>query len=300
MSRLRDQIPTKPEIYTNEHPLTLKEALEKYSNQRTVVGVEICTSNYNTNNWPLPLWVNPLDIKIGIFNKLYHRRYSKSFRKSKHSKIKDFDFLWIPVMNKIFFKRELGESISEAFDVNIRYIKSQLKKNQLIASKQSIIDEIFQAYKKKLWVSTICTTFPILDYVARKVLKTNDLGINISKICKKFEDIGFSEENVDHLMPHAFLTQEPYWETGRMSGYNNIKGNRFGIIGPALSSFLRFSYHYYGYYMEDQEEVNIINRHAILHGSINDFGKKENAIKLITYLYLMLELESIFEIIFDE
>jgi hypothetical protein len=76
----------------------------------------------------------------------------------------------------------------------------------------------------------------------------------------------------------------------------------FGLIGPALSSFIRFANIYYSYYKEDVEakEIQLLNRHAILHGSISEFGTKTNTVKLITFLYLMLELEDIFEILLAE
>lgn len=77
----------------------------------------------------------------------------------------------------------------------------------------------------------------------------------------------------------------------------------FGIIGPALSSFIKFANIYYGYYIEENEteEVqSLINRHAILHGAISNFGNKVNAVKLITFLYLMLELEDVFNILLEE
>ncbi len=51
---------------------------------------------------------------------------------------------------------------------------------------------------------------------------------------------------------------------------------------------------------EDGTDSSEINRHAILHGSINSFGTRFNVIKLITFLYLMLELEPVFKILFDE
>ncbi|MGV8136032.1 MAG: hypothetical protein AB2L20_12520 [Mangrovibacterium sp.] len=57
LSCLKKHIPTKPKEYTVEHPLTLREALEKYSNTRTVNLFELSTNYYNNGNWPLPLWV---------------------------------------------------------------------------------------------------------------------------------------------------------------------------------------------------------------------------------------------------
>ncbi len=144
-----------------------------------------------------------------------------------------------------------------------------------------------------------------MDFIARKLLKTTNLGVDIGKICKLFQQNGFTLDTVDFLMPHITLMSlmkpgESLFGEEWTSIREKVKNNNFGLIGPALSSFLRFANHYYGYYKEDVEEVNVINRHAILHGSVNLFGNKVNAVKLITFLYLMLELEPVFSVLLKE
>lgn len=303
---LRNQIPQKPKIYTSDHPVTIKEALDKYSNRRTIHGVQTCTNSFNNEHWPLPLWFDPMKIKVGFWNKFYYKKHNNTLHKKKFNGFKDFDYLWLPAMNKIFYKTNFDESIVEAFDANIKYIQKRLKSNPLLQSKAPILQDVFRTYNKEYWVACISTLFPVLDYVARKLLNTKNLSIDISKMCKLFEQNGFSLETVDHLMPHITLVNlfqeldEPNFHEKWKELHEKVKDNEYGLIGPALSSFLRFANNYYGYYREDLEENNVINRHAILHGSINEFGNKENAIKLLTFLYLFLELEPVFEILLKE
>ncbi len=307
---LRKHIPQKPKEYTSDHPVTIKEALEKYSNQRSINGIQSLTKLLDEKHWSLPLWINPHDIEVGFFNKLYYKRWFNSTRKAVKKKIKfkglkDFEYLRIPFINEYYFKINFDDTIIEAFEVNRKYIEQRLKSNPILVSKKFIIEEIFKTYKKKYWTSCINTLFPLLDFVARKLLKTKNLGVDISKICKLFEQNGFALETADHLMPHITLINASISEKKLSKEeydilYKKVKDNDFGIIGPALSSFIRFANHYYGYYKEDGVDSNIINRHAILHGSINSFGNKTNVVKLITFLFLMLELEPVFKILFND
>jgi hypothetical protein len=309
LNELRNMIPLKPQVYTKEHPVTIQEALHKYSNRRSVNGMEVCTMNLNKNNWPLPLWFNPANIKVGFFNRLFYKRHLNSWKKSaerispninkKFRKFKDFEYLWIPIINESFFKRNIDATMLEAFNANRKYIERKLKSNNLLSSKTKAIEEIFKTYKKKFWISCINTIFPLLDYVARKLLNTNKLTIDVKQICKLFEQNGFSIETIDYLMPHvAFIKAMEHHNTIKEEVNKptflevvseidqKVKGNNFSLIGPALSSFLLFANHYYGYYKNDDGDKNIINQ--------------INVIKLITFLYLLLELEPIFKIVLDE
>lgn len=210
---LRNTIPKKPKIYTSDHPKNIKEALYKYSNRRSVHGMEMCALDFHRNNWPLTLWYDPENIKVGFWNKLFYKKWYNSFRKTankNHSKkkkrfkkFKDYEYFWIPFLNKHHFKRGYDTSIVAVFEVNKKYILSRLTSNHIIESKKNAISEIFSSLEKKLWQSSINTIFPIIDYVARKLLNTTRLNFDVSKICKLFEQNGFSVENLDYLMPHA-------------------------------------------------------------------------------------------------
>jgi hypothetical protein len=318
LNRLREIIPIRPKVYTKDHPISIGEALHKYSNRRSVNGFEICVMNLDKNNWPLPLWFDPNNIKVGILNKLFYRRQFSSwktpFTKNKKFKgFKDFDYLWVPVLNEFFFKKDTDTTLAEAFNVNKKFVERKLKSNVLLQSKSATIEEIFKTYRKGFWISCINTIFPLLDYITRRLLKTTNLSVDVMKICKLFEQNGFSDETVDYLMPHVTFVKvmEQVESTGsgnRRLGFidviNEVKtktnGYNLSIIGPALSSFLRFANQYYGYYKDDQGDACIINRHAILHGAISLSANKISAIKLITFMYLFLELEPVFKVLLDE
>lgn len=306
---LKSRIPLKPKKYTKEYPRTIEEALKYYCNKRTVHSVQACTKNLNDENWPLPLWFDSENIKVGFWNKFYYKKQYNSWQKGKKFKgIKEFDFFWIPLLNNFFFKRTYNETLIESFEANSKYAFQRLLLNPLLQPKTLILESIQKSYKKSDWIACISTIFPLLDFIARKILKTNNLGIDVSKICKLFEQNGFTLENAGDLMPHiAFVSShqpgQAFFNKEREAWFEKMIEYDFGLIGPALSSFIRFANIYYSYYKEDQEtgdEVTLLNRHAILHGSINNFGSKINTIKLLTFLYLILELESVFEILFAE
>ena len=69
------------------------------------------------------------------------------------------------------------DTIIEAFEANKKYIEQRLKSYPVLTSKQLVIEEIFKTYKKKYWIAGINTLFPLLDFVARKFLKTKNLSV---------------------------------------------------------------------------------------------------------------------------
>ncbi|MGN6341617.1 MAG: hypothetical protein ACTHML_11670 [Ginsengibacter sp.] len=179
--------------------------------------------------------------------------------------------------------------------------------NSMLKPKKEIIESIWKSYRNRNWVACINTLYPLVDFVTRRLLKTKNLSIDVSKICKLFTQNGFSLENAGDLMPHfTFVLShkpgQPLFSKEREEWFKKMQETDFGFIGPALSSFIRFANIYYSYYKEDTEadQSQLLNRHGILHGSIDNFGTKVNAVKLITFLYLILELEDIFEILLAE
>lgn len=306
LRHLKGKIPAKPSVYTPLHPKSIKEALTYYCNQRTVHSVQSCTKIFNEENWPLPLWFNPEKIKVGFWNKIYYKKQFNSWdKKTKFKGLKGFDFFSVLLLNHIFFKISLDDILIEAFGVNSKYAFQKLLINPLISCKKPIIESIIRTYRKGDWVACVSTMFPLIDFVARRLLKTQNLGTDVSKICKLFEQNGFSLATSDYLMPHitfvsSYKLGEPFLSDDRKDWFNKMNENDFGLIGPALSSFIRFANIYYSYYKEDKEENALLNRHAILHGSINSFGTKANALKLFTFLYLFLELEAVFEILLSD
>lgn len=305
--KLKNRIPQKPIVYTKEHPKSIGEALDLYSNRRSVHSLEMAVNYFNQQGWPVPLWFNPEKIKVGFTNKLLYRRFHNSWgKKMRFEGFASFEPPTVIVMNHIAYKKNnFDESVVEAFESNYSYLKNKLFNNTLLADKKELVEETLQLYKRKLWIGTICTMFPLLESVTRKLLKTTKLGTDVGKICKLFSANGFPYENVHYLTPHAavslrFFKNEKFDRDEFERLINEVKGINYGLIGPALGSFLYFSNHYYGYYRDDLNNVDIINRHAIIHGSVSKYGQEVNVIKLFTFLYLMLELEPVFEILFHD
>jgi len=306
LKKLKSRMPTKPKVYTPEYPKKIKEALNYYCNQRTVNSVQSSTKALNDKNWPLPLWFDYENVKVGFWNKLYYYwKQSESWKIGK--RFEAFEFLSVPEINHIFFKLSYDDMLIEAFDTNKKYAFEMLLSNPLLKSRKEIINSVRNSYRNGNWVGCISTIFPLIDFVIRKFLNSTSLTDDVGKLCKLFDQNGFNNENSVELMPQiAFVsslesTQSLFTEEG-MEKFKKMQETNFRLIGAALSSFIQFANVYYSYYKEEKktEEIQLINRHAILHGAISDFGTKANTVKLITFLYLMLELEDVFEILLAE
>lgn len=309
LKELKNRIPDKPLIYTKEYPRTIRESLNYYCNKRTVHSIQSCVHTLNIEDWPLPLWFDPENIKLGFGNyHLYKKLYYSDKTGKKIKRLNDFDFIRILPMISICFKRTFDEIIIEAFDANLKYVFKKMQESTILGTKAKFIISLKDSYKKSNWTACVITIFPLIDFVVRRILNTNNLGIDVSKICKLFEQNGFSLKNVGDLMPHqtfvsSHQTGQPFLNKERVEWFGKMLDFDLGLLGPALCSFIYFANHYYSFYKEDQEsggEVELLNRHAILHGSISQFGSKGNTVKLITFLYLILELDIAFEILFSE
>jgi len=305
---LKQRLPTKPKVFSPKYPKTIRESLQYYCNRRTVHGLQFATVNLSENNWPLPWWINPEKIRIGFWNKLNYQKWWKALKVKKNIKtIEVYDFFAIIVINQSLFKRPIDEVMIEAFSANRNYAFARLSTNPILQSKKEIMKSIQLSYKKCNWIACITTLLSLIDYVTRKLLKTENLSMGVLKICQLFEQNGFSLETANNLMPFSTIVQSHFYKG--MSPMEEIEKlhiklekTDFGIIGPALSSFIRFANIYYSYYKSDSDSAQTmqINRHAILHGSISNFGSITNTVKVITFLYLMLELEPVFDILLAE
>lgn len=303
LKELKRRMPLKPKIYTPDHPKNISQALRYYCNQRTVHTIQAFTFNLSQGDWPLPLWFDPNIIRVGFWNRMYCIIQEKSWWKKIPKKLREFDFLYVIMLNHLMFGLPFRRIIIEAFEVNDKFTFHKLLFNPVLGSKKKIIESLQQSYNNHNWLACIYTIFPVIDFVSRKFLRTNNLSVDVLKICKLFEKNGFSMGKSEELMPFwsLVLSRKP------ISKLNNgwiekMQETDFGLIGPALFSFIKFANIYYSYYKEDKEvpEIPLLNRHAILHGSINEFGNKENVVKLITFLYLILELEEVFKILLAE
>lgn len=297
MSRLKDRMPIKPIVYSSEYPKTLKECLDLYCRQRTVNLLQINTILISKENWPLPFWYNPENWKFGLINRIRLSRWGKKLRKDDNG----FGYSSMLVLMNIGKYISMTDIMLEAFDANRKYAFLQLLSNPILESKTSIIRSLERSFKQSNWIACVCTILPLFDFVARKTMGVTNLTKDVRNICKLFEAHGFNIDNADEFMPmmndvikrHETGTWTPDARLKELEAFN------YGIIGCALSSFVRFANLYYSYFKEDSDidSSNVLNRHAVLHSANVNFGTKENTVKLITLLFLVLELEPVFQIL---
>jgi hypothetical protein len=322
LEALKKSLPPKPKAYTPDYPVTIAEALTKYANQKTVNLFGINVYNYTDHGWPVPLYINSQHIKVGFTNNIFNRKMkaetNKAFRRlSPDKKFKKVTFwnaksnVWdcigIPIMRNILRKDSVDKGVMEMFAANKSMVKNKFLSHAYLQGRQAQINEIFSAYRHQHWNACINSIFPLLDHVARQVLNSQRLQTDIQGLCKLFRFAGIDEKETDVFM--APTNAVMVWDkvrNGKMSKEEGealqAKGyqHHLYLIGPALSSFLQFSNRYYGHYTTPADPGDPLNRHAIVHGSYSTFASHANVVRLLTYLYLTLELKPVFDILFKE
>lgn len=336
--KLRAMIPKKPEHHTDDFPVSIAESLNKYLRMRTICIMRNAVWFYDSKNWPMPLYVNPDNIKIGalhdcMFIKLgmndfryfdtfggiqiaknkphelgpvSYAKFYRAIRFRKRKKLIYFDWLIPPILCHFFKITNLDDFNVELFEVNYKYYKKKVMSNDILGEKSEILKDIFQTFENKNYAACICTLYPLLDFVTREYFKTNKLDKDITSINGLFKAAGFGLNDIDNLKPGAatakamHLMMEKKITHDEMMEMSAKSEARLGFAGIALSSFLHFGGKYYEFYRKDNSNGDYLNRHAIIHGASNDYANKVNAVKLFTYLYLMLELEPVLKIVFEE
>jgi hypothetical protein len=203
---------------------------------------------------------------------------------------------------------DIDNLVIDLFNTNFEYYKDKVINNPLLKNKDAVLKDIFDTYKNQNYAACIYSLFPILDFLTREVFNTNKLGRDITSINAMFKAAGYTLDDIDNLKPagkavklNALMMEKKLTS----EEYNNIIKNDFkdeqnlGLPGVALSSFLHFGAIYYDFYRNDTKVVDM-NRHAIMHGANDSFANQVNCVKLFTYLYLMLELEPVLRIVFNE
>jgi hypothetical protein len=332
-------IPKKPESHTSDFPVNIAESLKKYLRMSTICIMRNAVWFYDSKNWPMPLYINPDNINIGALHEsmlirlnmkddfkhfdifanlqvgknkphelnLGYAKIHRLIRFRKRKKLKYYDWLIPPILCHFYKVTNLDDFNVELFEVNYKYYKKKLLSNNLLHAKHSILKDIFQTFENKNYAACICTLYPLLDFVTREYFKTNKLGKDLTSVNGLFKAAGFGLNDIDNLKPGAATAKAMQLVMAKKITFEEMVSiskklePELGFAGIALSSFLHFSTKYYDYYRSDDSSNNsIFNRHAIIHGASNDYANKINAVKLFTYLYLMLELEPVLKIVFNE
>ena len=309
LEKLQALIPTKPEKYTPDFPLNIAEAFHKYLRTSALIQISSAAGIYEENGWPLPLFINPEKQRVGFKNSLVAKGWGIPINKANHMAI------GIPALSDILHDRNkrvlnLNDSYIRLMNANVKGIKEYFLCSPLLRENTFPIENILYTYRKGKWAACISTIFPLIDLIIRKIFKTHKIDKNITYMVGLFKKAGFGFEEIDNLKPgravlkaifRHFDTSPEEKAKGALS-INDIGGKHksYGLIGIALSSFLHFAFHYYSWYRNDKINANLLNRHAIIHGASNDYYTQANCVRLITFLYLTLELEPALIILLNE
>jgi hypothetical protein len=212
------------------------------------------------------------------------------------------------IIAQFYLILDIDKMVIDLFNTNFEYYKEKVINNPLLQNKQLLLKDVFDTYQNQNYAACICSQFPILDFLTREVFNTNKLGRDITSINSMFKAAGYTLNDIDNLKPAGKavkLNDLMMQKKLTKEEYDNIIKNDFkdemklGLPGVALSSFLLFGAKYYDFYRNDTKVVEL-NRHAIMHGANDAFANQVNCVKLFTYLYLMLEIEPVLRIVFNE
>lgn len=160
-----------------------------------------------------------------------------------------------------------------------------LASSTVLRSREPIIRDIQQAYRRKLWAASISTTVPLLDFAMRDYFGTSKLNVTVQVLRDAFIRIA-------GIQPKDLMPGSAVWD-GRK---DPSKGNAFAqsleedlrLPGVYLASFLEFADRYYEWYTTaDTRPRSPLNRHGIMHCS-SDYWSEANAARIITFTDLLV------------
>lgn len=278
LDTLRMLIARKPTEYTAEYANTVNQSFSKYTNTRTVNLILSISELLRAFDWPVPLYL--LSTKHNSF-KFVFTASTAIVRVSVNRKAK-----FAPTQNQLTqTKHDIDSTMTHFFASYQKEIFRSWQQNNVLNQKKIKVNEIKHLYKGGHWHSCMTSTFSLIDHVARRMLNTNNLHKSVNTMSTYFQKAGISLED---LKP-GYLTSEI--------------NNDLSLVGVALSSFLAITRIYYSHFTESNDSNTfslVINRHAIMHGADNAKWSKVSATKLLLFLDLLLELETVFLVLFKD
>ncbi|HEY4064111.1 MAG TPA: hypothetical protein VGM30_19530 [Puia sp.] len=337
LEKLRQMLPSKPSTYTPQYPKNVRDSLFMYLRASTLDNIRMAAWRYESSNWPLPLYMNPQDIRLGRINKhvrlsftwepFYYYTLVGMFKRTSKPKrprptllsqlifslvkkdwVDYYEYLNVSILTEYLNISSVDEITIELFQENFKHIKACLYANPILKDRSQILDDIYNCYRNKNWAACICTMYPLLDAIVREFCSSVDFTKDVSFISANFKGAGFKPWDIDNLKHGALaskmtilaITKKISWEESNKVFKEKCQEKQLGLPGIALSSFLTFASKYYGYVRKETKTGHELNRHAIIHAASKDYGTHLNVIKLFTFFFLTLELEPVLKILFAE
>lgn len=291
LSRL---IARKPASFTPDWATTVEDSFLLYTNTSTINLLHSLNQGLIHFDWPFPAY---LDLRKEMAKTQHAAMLMK--KRSKWLSLPGLIYrgpslaMILMASGSVEARRSNGQATCDAlityvFRKQKKAIFAALSASSVLKAKQRLVDEISEAYRRKLWAACISTTVPLLDFAMRSFFGTRKLNVSIQILRDAF--IREAKLRPKDLMPGSAI-----WDGQR----DPDKGNAFAgsieedlrLPGILLSSFFEFADRYYEWYKSTEGIPGTpLNRHAVMHCS-SEFWSEANAVRIITFLHLTLELE---------
>ncbi|MAT39330.1 MAG: hypothetical protein CL946_06975 [Ectothiorhodospiraceae bacterium] len=282
-SELSKLIVRKPTQYTPERAIRFRDAFNHYTKTNTIHIISAMSDMLAERGWPYPSFIarEAKNRPEGLLE--YINIIEKKREKHKWSGVEGL-------------YKMVDTAMPIIFDYHKKMIFDCWRTTPILIDKISIISQIQKCYDMKLWIACISTAFPILDYLIRDYFKTTKLDRDINRLLAIFRNAGFTSSK----FKPGF---DGYNKSDKTMTVSDFIQQDLRLIGIGLSSFVDTASIYYQYYRKDfmaPESEYPLNRHAVIHSASSDFNTKENAVRLLTFIDLTLELEFAFRILLKE
>jgi len=285
LKKLADKIARKPEKYDPRWAKSITEAFSFYTRTSTVDLFVAMGDTLRESGWPFPVY---LDLESELrwmlralkFVKwpalLYNLCCMPSIFLSVQSSIGRIGESQQETLKRETYRKKYNDVyLSWRFRRVSKKVFASWKAHPLLQSKKQIIVDLEKAYNDKLWGTCIPSILPLIDYLMRDYLKTNNLTSSVNILWQAFEIANIIPKDSSDLKS-GIKPGYGVWEIDqKQSNLRKIPDNEendLRLPGVYLTSLVDFSRRYYAFHKITSNPTEI-NRHAILHGDMNYWSK---------------------------
>lgn len=163
----------------------------------------------------------------------------------------------------------------------------------ILVSRAALLNDIGVAYERKLWGVCVPAVLPILDFVVRHYLRTDDLRTSVGTVAEAFRLGGMTYEA---LKPGFGVWEAAKTDSGVKPISTDVEHD-LRLPGLYLASFIDCAQELYSWHATgDDGEAKAINRHAALHGDVQ-YWSETDTVKVLTFLDQSIKLEPVLAIV---
>jgi len=163
----------------------------------------------------------------------------------------------------------------------------------LLQSRGKLLRDIIKAYRYNLWGACVPSILPILDFVIRGYLGTDDLRTTVGTVSEAFKKAGIKYES---LLPGFAVFNALKSDSVMMPLVSEIEKD-LRLPGIFLASFIDTAEQFYAWHRTAEASApGKINRHAILHGDA-EYWTEAETVKLLIFFDLALKLDPVLRIV---